>query len=116
MDREDLLSRVRPVNENDPTYLCDVILNIVIAAKDTTATTLAWFVYMLCKNPDAQNKVAKELKEVTGSEEITNFTDFAGSLSEEKLENLHYLHASITETLRLCPAVPVVITETWIEY
>ena len=108
MKREDILSRFLQANEHDPIYLRDVILNVIIAGKDTSATTLAWFIYLVCKHPDVQSKIVNELREVTKTDEVTNFAEFANSLNEEVLENLHYLHAAITETLRIYPAVPVV--------
>ncbi|KAL5571498.1 hypothetical protein UlMin_021095, partial [Ulmus minor] len=108
MKREDILSRFLQVAGNEPIYLRDIILNVIMAGKDTSATTLAWFIYMLCKHPDVQDKVVQELREVTkANEEITNFAQFAESITEEVLEKLQYLHAAITETLRLYPAVPV---------
>ncbi|GLT66231.1 hypothetical protein SLA2020_386090 [Shorea laevis] len=107
MKREDILSRFLQVTENDPTYLRDIILNFIIAGKDTTAATLSWLIYMLCKHPAVQEKIAKEVKEATKKKEITNYAEFATSMSEEALEKMHYLHAAITETLRLYPAVPV---------
>ncbi|KAB1218918.1 hypothetical protein CJ030_MR3G015166 [Morella rubra] len=107
INREDILSRFLQVTENDPTYLRDIILNFIIAGKDTTATTIAWFIYMVCKHPAVQEKISEEVKEATNMKDITNYTEFAASLNEEALGNMHYLHAAITETLRLYPAVPV---------
>ncbi|XP_062090547.1 cytochrome P450 704C1-like isoform X1 [Humulus lupulus] len=107
MKRVDILSRFLQVTENDPIYLRDVILNVIIAGKDTTATTLAWFIYLLCKHPFVQEKVVIELREVTKAKEVTNFVEFAETLSEEVVEKMQYLHAAITETLRIYPAVPV---------
>ncbi|GFQ08839.1 cytochrome p450 704c1, partial [Phtheirospermum japonicum] len=108
--KEDILSRFLQLTDTDtdPKYLRDIILNFIIAGKDTTATTLSWFVYMLCKNPLVQEKVAKEIEHATDSNEVTkNISEFAASLSEESLEKMHYLHAALTETMRLYPAVPV---------
>ncbi|XP_075645731.1 cytochrome P450 704C1-like [Castanea sativa] len=107
MNREDILSRFLQVTETDPTYLIDTILNFIIAGKDTTATTIAWFIYMVCKHPAVQLKIAKEVKEATNMKEITNYAEFAASISEEALEKMQYLHAAITETLRLYLAVLV---------
>lgn len=108
MKKEDILSRFLQVTETDPKYLRDIILNFIIAGKDTTAATLSWFIYMLCKHPAVQEKVAQEVKEATNIKDNTNFAEFADSISEEAQEQMHYLHAAITETLRLYPAVPVV--------
>ena len=107
--KEDILSRFLQISGTNPKYLRDIILNFVIAGKDTTATTLSWFIYVLCKYPHVQEKVAQEIKEsTTEKENATDITDFAANVSEDALEKMHYLHAALTETLRLYPAVPVV--------
>ncbi|KAK8940698.1 Cytochrome P450 704C1 [Platanthera zijinensis] len=104
--------------------LRDVVLNFVIAGRDTTATTLSWFIYMIITQPRVAEKLHTELKvfEETRSEEEdinlvsyalddmqsfrSRLSQFAGLLDYDSLGRLHYLHASITETLRLYPAVP----------
>ncbi|KAK2631152.1 hypothetical protein EUGRSUZ_L03322, partial [Eucalyptus grandis] len=100
MKKEDILSRFLQVTETDQTYLRDIILNFIIAGKDTTAATLSWFIYMLCKHPTIQEKVAREVKQMSNVKEISDFASFAASMGEEALEKMHYLHATITETLR----------------
>ncbi|EOX96168.1 Cytochrome P450 family protein isoform 3 [Theobroma cacao] len=99
MKKEDILSRFLQLNDTDPTYVRDIILNFIIAGKDTTATTLSWFIYMLCKHPDVQEKVAQEVKKATDTKEVKDFSEFAAILSEEALGKMHYLHAALTETL-----------------
>ena len=89
-------------------YLRDIILNFLIAGKDTTAGTLSWFFYVLCKNPSIQEKISQEVKEVTEANEDATFDDFAKSITDESLNKMHYLHAALSETLRLYPAVPLV--------
>lgn len=107
MRRENIVSRFLQAETTDPKYLRDIILNFVIAGKDTTAVTLAWFIYMLCKHPAVQERVAKEIEEVTNVEDVTDFAEFAARLTEESLEKMQFLTATINETLRLYPAVPV---------
>ena len=104
----DILSWFLQQEKYDSTYLRDIILNFVIAGKDTTAATLAWFIYMLCKYPAVQEKAAEEVKEATNMETISSCTEFVSCVTDEALEKMNYLHAAITETLRLYPAVPVV--------
>ncbi|KAI3984810.1 hypothetical protein MKX01_039427 [Papaver californicum] len=67
------------------------VLNFVIAGRDTTATTLSWFVYMMIVNPHVADKLLAQ---------------FASLLTYDSLSKLSYLHAAITETVRLYPAVP----------
>lgn len=112
MRREDILSRFLSQNEEgeemNSKYLRDIILNLVIAGRDTAAGTLAWFLCMLCRHPGIQEKVAQEVAMATsaGSTTPTDFT--AALLTEEALDKMQYLHAALTETLRLYPAVPMV--------
>lgn len=108
LKKEDILSRFLQFNDTNPKYLRDIILNFVIAGKDTTATTISWFIYLLCKHPTVQEKVALEIKEATGNKEIADIDEFEANLSEDALEKMQYLHAALTETLRIYPAVPVV--------
>ncbi|KAJ0110485.1 hypothetical protein Patl1_00301 [Pistacia atlantica] len=113
--KEDILSRFLVASQEDPVkmndeYLRDIILNFMIAGKDTSANTLSWFFYMLCKNPLIQEKIAQEVKDVTGTgnqEKEINLDDFVANITEETLERMQYLHGALAETLRLYPAVPV---------
>ncbi|XP_027771764.1 cytochrome P450 704C1-like isoform X1 [Solanum pennellii] len=114
MDKEDILSRFLVESKKDPEkmtdrYLRDIILNFMLAGKDSTANTLSWFFYVLCKNPLIQIKIVEEIREVIGNNINDNGSvdDFVASITEEVLDKMHYLHATLTETLRLYPAVPV---------
>ncbi|KAF9603741.1 hypothetical protein IFM89_037827 [Coptis chinensis] len=62
---------------------------------------------MLCKHPQIQEKVAQEVRKTTKAKENEPFSEFVESMTEEALEKMQYLHAALTETLRLYPAVPV---------
>lgn len=97
-----------PEEMNDK-YLRDIILSFMIAGKDSTANTLSWLFYMLCKNPLIQERILQEVKEVMNDQvNEANIEYFVEKLTDETLEKMHYLHAALTETLRLYPAVPVV--------
>lgn len=104
-------------SEKDPTrmndqYLRDIILNFMLAGRDTSAGTLSWFFYMLCKNPLIQEKVAEEVSQIVGVQgEETDINLFVQNLTDSALDKMHYLHAALTETLRLYPAVPIVSSQ-----
>ncbi|KAG5142185.1 hypothetical protein JHK82_017880 [Glycine max] len=90
-------------------YLRDIILNFMIAGKGTSANTLSWFFYMLCKNPLIEEKIVQEVRDVTCScshESEPNIEEFVAKITDDTLDKMHYLHAALTETLRLYPAVP----------
>ncbi|KAI4356832.1 hypothetical protein L6164_000819 [Bauhinia variegata] len=112
-DKEDILSRFMMESQKDPEnmtdqYLRDIILNFMIAGKDTSASTLSWFFYMLCKYPLIQEKIFQEVKDVTSSQESKpQIEEFVANLTDATLDKMHYLHAALTETLRLYPAVPI---------
>ncbi|KAL3511106.1 hypothetical protein ACH5RR_030507 [Cinchona calisaya] len=127
--KHDILSRFielskDPDNHMNDKSLRDVVLNFVIAGRDTTATTLSWAIYMIMTHEDVAEKLYKELKTLEESrakeenillqpyesDDPESFNkrvmQFAGLLSYDSLGRLFYLHAVITETLRLYPAVP----------
>ncbi|XP_076915003.1 cytochrome P450 704C1-like [Bidens hawaiensis] len=111
-EKEDILSRFLIESKKDARmndkYLMDIILNFLLAGKDSSANTLSWFFYMLCKNPLVQEKVVSEIEMVVGSQENgSGIDDFVDKIDDQVLEKMHYLHAILTETLRLYPAVPV---------
>lgn len=130
--RVDLLSRFITLTESDPEHLqdrqhCDqmlrdMVLNFVIAGRDTTAVTLSWFIYMMCMHPDVADEIYHELCQLQQStstnsasphEDHQNFfeeemTRFAQKLTFETVSKLTFLTAAITETVRLYPAVPQV--------
>ncbi|XP_024967532.1 cytochrome P450 704C1-like [Cynara cardunculus var. scolymus] len=109
LKKQDLLSRFLQIKDIDQKYVRDIVVTFVLAGKDPIATSLYWFIYMLCKHPQIQDKVAKEIKEATNMSmkelEITDVAEFATRVTEEALDKMQYLHAALTETIRLYPAL-----------
>lgn len=127
--KHDILSRFIELG-NDPESnltdksLRDIVLNFVIAGRDTTAATLSWSIYMIMTHKNIAKKIYSELENLerdrAREEEVSllpydvddpesfnrRVSQFAQLLTYDSLGNLHYLHAVITETLRLYPAVP----------
>eukprot|EP01018_Ginkgo_biloba_P016149 Gb_22851 [translate_table: standard] len=114
--KPDILSRFIALTEKEPEnfsdkYLRDVILNFMIAGRDTTAITLSWFLYLLCKHPDVEEKILQEIRNMSEENKCVSLRDsiavFAQSLTHTVLDKMHYLHAALSETLRLYPVIPV---------
>lgn len=72
----------------------------MIGGTDTTITTVEWVMAELLNTPQIMAKVQQELKDVVGVNNI---------VEESHLPNLHYLDAVLKETLRLHPALPLLL-------
>ncbi|KAA8899641.1 cytochrome P450 52A5 [Sphaerosporella brunnea] len=81
----------------DPKMLRDQLVAILLAARDTTAGTMAWALYELAKRPDTVQRLRKEILGTVGPTAAPTYEDLKG---------MRFLQHVINETLRLYPAVP----------
>lgn len=81
-------------------YLRDMIMNFMIAGRDTTAVALSWCLFRVTQHPDAVASLREEIEELHQGHPGTE-------ISVEQLEGLKYMHAFVNEVLRLHPPVPV---------
>ncbi|TMW65610.1 hypothetical protein Poli38472_008252 [Pythium oligandrum] len=86
-------------------HLVDFILNVVVAATDSTVDTLTWIFYAIHKHPGVEEKLREEMNKA--------FTGLSAGtyLTMEHLKPLAYLEAVIKETLRLYPTGPLTFRE-----
>ena len=73
---------------------------LLMAGVDTTAYVMSWLYLNLASNPEAQTKLATELKSVLNGADIT---------TKEQMDSLPYLKACIRESHRLTPVTPIVV-------
>ncbi|KAM0302581.1 hypothetical protein HYE67_009805 [Fusarium culmorum] len=96
-DRKDLLAAMlEGVDPQTGEKLSDdnitnQLITFLIAGHETTSGTLSFAMYHLLKNPEAYNKLQKEIDEVIGRDPVT----------VEHLTKLPYLSAVLRETLRI---------------
>ncbi|XP_024379187.1 cytochrome P450 704B1 [Physcomitrium patens] len=107
--RDDLLSKfmanlTQDENSYDDKELRDVIISFMLAGRDTTAVTLSWFTYEMCCHPEIADKIYEEGVAVIGKHTVVESA--VEHLTHEALGQMHYLHAALSESLRLHPAVP----------
>ncbi|KAL1314095.1 hypothetical protein HN51_040839 [Arachis hypogaea] len=104
-DDMDLLSRFMAEEENSPEFLRDIVISFILAGRDTTSSALSWFFWILSSRPDVKDKIIKEIETVRASCEKRDYGE--ASFGYEELKELKYLHAAITESMRLYPPVHV---------
>ncbi|CAI4216201.1 unnamed protein product [Parascedosporium putredinis] len=81
----------------DRKVLRDQIVALLLAGRDTTASTLSFALYELSRRPDVVAKLRREILATVGSRRCPTYRD---------LKNMPYLKAVVNETLRLYPVVP----------
>ncbi|KAK7349668.1 hypothetical protein VNO77_07221 [Canavalia gladiata] len=77
-----------------------VIMNMLIAATDTTAATSVWAMTALIKNPRVMKRVQEEIRSVGGEKDF---------LDENDIKNCSYFKAMIKEILRLHLPGPLLV-------
>ncbi len=73
-------------------FLRDIVVNVMVAGRDTTAQLLTWMTYSVAKNDDVLNELVSTLPEDINYDTITNDSQF--------------LDYCINESLRMYPPVP----------
>ncbi len=70
---------------------------------DTSMVTTEWIMFELAKNPTVQERLYKEIIDVTcGQDQITT-----RMVKEDDIPNMPYLSAVIKETFRKYPPIPL---------
>ncbi|KAI4464328.1 cytochrome p450 family 4 [Holotrichia oblita] len=72
----------------------------VFEGHDTTTSSISWTLLLLGNNPEIQEKLYQEIKEVLQDKSIPSFNN---------LPELKYLECVIKESLRMFPSVPFII-------
>lgn len=76
--------------------LLPIVLNFLIAGRDTTAQSLAWAFYRFWQHPEVVDKIRQEVSEKLGDRKM----------GYDDIKQLPYLNAAFYEAVRLNPAVP----------
>ncbi|KAI6119962.1 cytochrome P450 [Pisolithus croceorrhizus] len=82
----------------DRAVIRDEIVNILLAARDTTASTLTFLVYMLSEHPNVLRRLRAEVLCSVGDSRRPTYDD---------VREMKYMRAVINETLRLYAPVPL---------
>ncbi|CAG8489071.1 10799_t:CDS:2 [Ambispora gerdemannii] len=90
----------RPMNDAE---IAENLVEVFAAGIDTTANSLTFMIWNMCKYPHAKQRLLEEMAEVFGPN-LQN-----REITQESLEKLIYFDAFIKETARLTPVVPALV-------
>ncbi|KAF5197095.1 Cytochrome p450, partial [Thalictrum thalictroides] len=98
----DLLSRFIAASdenlENSLQFLRDFCIGFILAGRDTY-TVLVWFYWLLSSRPEIERNILEEIKAIRNS----NGKCIGDNYDLAELRQMHYLHAAISEAMRLYP-------------
>lgn len=80
--------------------LVNQMMTFLLAGHETTATAMAWALYVLCKHPDIQTKLRKEIQ--------SKLPSLDDDITAADIDNCSYLQAFCNEVLRVW--APVALT------
>ncbi|KAJ3669205.1 hypothetical protein LUZ60_011155 [Juncus effusus] len=82
--------------------LRDTVTGFLIGGTETTTSALIWFFYLVLTNPSVLRKIEEEISSIRSTKQNPHEL-----FTLDELRRMHYLHASITESMRLYPPVSV---------
>ncbi|OVA05976.1 Cytochrome P450 [Macleaya cordata] len=94
---QDLLSTFMGTVENDDIYLRDIVISFILAGRDTVASALTSFFWLVANHPEVESFILDESNRVMRpSQELASF---------EQIQEMPYLQAALYESMRLYPPV-----------
>jgi fatty acid omega-hydroxylase len=111
--RSDLLTVFTKMRDEDgrPAYsdkfLRDICVNFILAGRDTSSVALAWFFWLLGNNPAVEDRVLEEIEGIVAARKAQGEVEEELVFQPEEVKRMEYLHAALSEALRLYPSVPV---------
>ncbi|KAL5583164.1 hypothetical protein UlMin_015606 [Ulmus minor] len=96
-DQRDLLSRFMASIDEDDKYLRDIVVSFLLAGRDTVASALTSFFYLISNYPEVERLIREESGRVMDPDcHVPSF---------QQMREMHYLHAAVHESMRLYPPI-----------
>ncbi|KNA22706.1 hypothetical protein SOVF_031730 [Spinacia oleracea] len=90
-------------------FLRDICVNFILAGRDTSSVALSWFFWLINQHPETEEKMLEEICRILRERESAGNVEITGPVifQPEEIKKMDFLHAAISEALRLYPSVPV---------
>lgn len=90
--------------------LVDQLMTFLAAGHETTASSMTWALYMLCRYPEVQTRLRAEVRA-----HLPSLEDAGATISSLDIDHMPYLHAVCSEVLRYFSPVPMTIREAGVD-
>ncbi|KAJ9670588.1 hypothetical protein PVL29_026871 [Vitis rotundifolia] len=106
VNKNSMINHLLSMQKSEPEYYTDEIIKahsliLILVGTETAATTIEWAMSLLLNHPEVMKKArVVELDTHVGKERL---------MEESNFPKLQYLQSTISETLRLFPAAPVLV-------
>ncbi|GAB3653728.1 cytochrome P450 [Ramlibacter alkalitolerans] len=94
-----LAAREQPGNALTDQDVAANVVTMLLAGEDTTANTLSWMLWLLCRDAGALRRAGEEVRAALGDERVPT--------CYEQMEHLPFVEACAHETMRLKPVAPL---------
>ncbi|KAJ4796121.1 Cytochrome P450 [Rhynchospora pubera] len=101
-NKSDLISHIASSDQHTMENLVDAVTNFMVAGRETTSTAMTWFFWLVSTRPDVEENILQKIRSLRNSTETSN-----EMIGYDELREMNYLHASITEAMRLYPPVAI---------
>ncbi|QSZ30113.1 hypothetical protein DSL72_004633 [Monilinia vaccinii-corymbosi] len=89
--------------------LIDQLMTFLAAGHETTASAMAWAIYLLCAYPEVQSRLREEVRAKLPSPES------GATVTNQDIDYMAYLNAVCNEILRYFPPVPLTLREAAVD-
>ncbi|KAG0558567.1 hypothetical protein KC19_10G038400 [Ceratodon purpureus] len=88
-------------------FLCDMLVSFFQAGRDSVATALIWFFWILTLHPQVEQTICTELAQIIAARSGSDENNMSSQrFTFEELRSMNYLQAALFESMRMNAPVP----------
>ncbi|KAI5076967.1 hypothetical protein GOP47_0009032 [Adiantum capillus-veneris] len=87
--------------------LKDILLSFILAGRETVASGITFLIWQICLYPEVEEAIHEEIKRILKDRQLNKSgAKEVGTFAYEEIRKMHYLHAALSESMRLFPPIP----------